>query len=53
VIGKDGKVKIFNQMAADIFGIELKERLGEPLPNVIKGTGLLNVLKTAYYKGVS
>lgn len=46
VIDKGGKVKIFNQMAADIFGIELKERLGEPLPNVIDGTGLLNVLKT-------
>ena len=46
VIDNGGKVKIFNQMAADIFGIELKERLGEPLPNVIDGTGLLNVLKT-------
>lgn len=46
VIDNGGKVKIFNQMAADIFGIVLKERLGEPLPNVIKGTGLLKVLKT-------
>lgn len=46
VIDKGGKVKIFNQMAADIFGIGLKERFGEPLPNVIEGTGLLNVLKT-------
>lgn len=46
VIDKGGKVKIFNQMAADIFGTELKERLGEPLPNVIRGTGLLKVLKT-------
>lgn len=46
VIDKGGKVKIFNQMATDIFGIKLKERLGEPLPNVIRGTGLLNVLKT-------
>lgn len=46
VIDKGGKVKIFNQMATDIFGIKLKERLGELLPNVIRGTGLLNVLKT-------
>ncbi len=46
VIDNGGKVKIFNQMAADICGIELKEQLGEPLPNVIKGTGLLKVLKT-------
>ena len=46
VIDNDGKIKIFNQMASDIFGLEMPKAIGHPLPEVIKGTGLLNVLKT-------
>jgi propionate catabolism operon transcriptional regulator len=46
VIDNEGKIKLFNQMASDIFGLELPEAIGYPLPEVVKGTGLLNVLKT-------
>jgi len=46
VIDNEGKIKIFNQMASDIFGLELPKAVGHPLPEVIKGTGLLKVLNT-------
>jgi len=45
VIDNNGKIKIFNRMASDIFGLEMSKAIGHPLPEIIKGTGLLNVLR--------
>lgn len=46
VIDTGGKVKIFNHMASDIFGLALHKGVGLPLPSVMKGTGLIKVLDT-------
>lgn len=46
LIDTDGKVKLFNETAADILGIELQRAIGHPLPAVAKATGLLKVLET-------
>ncbi|MEW6410812.1 MAG: PrpR N-terminal domain-containing protein, partial [Nitrospirota bacterium] len=46
VVDNEGRVKIFNQMAAEILDVELQKALGKSLPSVIKGTGVLDVLKT-------
>ena len=51
VIDTEGRVRVFNQMAADILGFGGAERdlrcaVGQPLPHAMQGTGLLSVLKT-------
>lgn len=50
-IDNEGCVQIFNQMAADILGFtgvdrSLRRPIGKLLPHLIRGTGLLSVLKT-------
>ena len=45
-IDDKGTVKIMNSAAADIFSMASKTVVGQPLPSKIKGTGLLNVLKS-------
>ena len=48
VIGIDdtGRVTIINQDAARKFSLDAGEILGESLPEIVKGTGLMRVLKT-------
>lgn len=46
VVDDEGRVQIFNQIAGEILGVELQKAIGKPLPTIIKGTGLLDVLKT-------
>jgi len=46
VADSEGRVKIFNQIAGEILGVELQKAIGKPLPTIIKGTGLPDVLKT-------
>ena len=50
-IDNDGKVKVFNQMAADIFDVGRHDRerrnvIGRPLPDLLQGTGMLEVLRS-------
>ena len=46
VVDYEGRIKIFNKMAVEILGVELQKAIGKPLPTIIKGTGVLDVLKT-------
>jgi len=46
MIDSNGRIKTFNQMAEEILGIELQKAVGKPLPENLRRTGLLNVLKT-------
>ncbi len=46
VVDNTGRIKTFNQMAADILGIELDSATGKSLSEAVKGTGLLQVLST-------
>jgi propionate catabolism operon transcriptional regulator len=45
VLDKEGKVKICNQMAADILGLD-RRQTGHRLPEFLRETGLLNVLNS-------
>ena len=50
-IDNDGKVKVFNQMAADIFAVgrhdhERRSAIGQPLQDLLQGTGMLEVLRS-------
>jgi transcriptional regulator, propionate catabolism operon regulatory protein len=46
VTDNEGNIKIFNQMAADILEVRLKDVMAKPLLTVFQGTGMLDVLKT-------
>jgi transcriptional regulator, propionate catabolism operon regulatory protein len=46
VTDNEGKIRIFNQMAADILEVRLQDALEKPLSAVFQGTGMLDVLKT-------
>lgn len=48
VIGIDthGHVNLINQTAAEFFDLDPQKVIGKTLPGILKGTGLLNVLKT-------
>ncbi|MEW6410311.1 MAG: sigma 54-interacting transcriptional regulator [Nitrospirota bacterium] len=46
VIDNNGRIKIFNPIAANILGVKLQDTVGKPLKEVLKGTGLLKVLIT-------
>ena len=46
VVDNEERVEIFNRMAAEILGAELQKVIGKHLPSFIKGSGVLNVLRT-------
>lgn len=46
LIDDTGRIKLLNQAAAEVFDTQASAALGKPLPEVVRGTGLLNVLTT-------
>lgn len=46
LIDESGRVKIFNQAASELFGVQLSQARDRRLTEILKDTGLLNVLNT-------